>query len=680
MKPEVLSPAGNMDSLVAAVRSGADAVYLGSTEFSARRNAHNFDREELKSAVDYCHIRGVRVYLTLNIMLMDSELNDALALAEYANSVGVDALILQDIGLSRVIKERFPDMEMHASTQMTVHEKSALPFLKSLGFSRVVVSREMSRSEIKDLCSAANELGMEVEVFVHGALCMCVSGQCLLSAVLGSRSGNRGLCAGPCRLPFEAPGGTGYDLSLKDLCLLDEVKDLESIGVSSLKIEGRMKRPEYVSAATFAARQAVDTGTAGEDIMPLLKDVFSRSGFTKGYYESKLGISMFGRRTKDDVVSANDAFSKIHEIYRGERASVPINISATVKQGEKIKVFLSDGKNTVSVSGDIPEKAQKKAVDAVYVGSALSKLGGTPYYAENTDIGIDDGLFVPSSVLNSLRRDAVAELDRARCSVPPRRNAEFDSNITDKDHKVKEIYARFPDPGAIPDNLSGVNAVILPSEFDFPSLPENIIKITDTPRYIQNGEKLIARLKELKKSGVSYALCGNLSGVFAAKAAGLAVIGDTGLNVSNEESAAVLEREGVIGITLSAEMTLKDISKLRTPMKKGIFAYGRLPLMLTRNCPLKNGRKCAQCDKKGYLTDRLGIEFPVRCSGNYSELFNSSPIYLADRLDEIKNTDFLVLSFTDEEKKECEEIIKAYKAGKEAPEKFTRGLYIKGVL
>ena len=327
-KGEILSPVGSWEMLEAAVKSGADAVYLGAKDFSARRNAQNFTNEELKKAVEYCHIRGVKVYLTLNILIKDSELESAFELAKNAYNSGIDGIIVQDLGLAKVLHDYLPELPLHASTQMSVHSISALPILSRLGFTQVVVAREMSLEDLTEFCKEAKKYNITVEVFVHGALCMSVSGQCLLSAYLGSRSGNRGLCAGPCRLPFKADGGTGYDLSLKDLSLLEYIKELYEIGVRSFKIEGRMKRPEYVAAATYACKQALESGKVDCELSNTLQNVFSRSGFTSGYLENKLGKDMFGIRTKEDVISADKAFPLLHELYRKERKSVAVTLKA----------------------------------------------------------------------------------------------------------------------------------------------------------------------------------------------------------------------------------------------------------------------------------------------------------------------------------------------------------------
>ncbi len=429
LKPEVLSPVGSPQSLEAAVRCGADAVYIGAKKFSARRNAENFDINDIKETVCYCHIRGVKVYLALNIMIKQSELQDAFKLAAHVYECGVDAIIISDLGLASLIHECIPDMPLHASTQMTVHSESALPLLKNMGFTRVVVSREMNKKELENFCTEADNLGIEVEMFVHGALCMSVSGQCLLSSVLGARSGNRGLCAGPCRLPFAADGGTGYDLSLKDFCLYDYVNEISNIGVSSLKIEGRMKRPEYIAAATTACRQAVDNGYVKPELLNTLKNVFSRSGFTDGYYKSNLGREMFGIRTKENVIASNETFSYLHTLYRAERQSVPIDVNIDILSGKPITLKIYDGFNTACVSGEIPQCAENKPLEKSAVSDSISKFGNTPYYCDNISVNIDDGLFVPVSALNSLRRSAIEKLNAQR------------SKISVKKYKTPEILS-----------------------------------------------------------------------------------------------------------------------------------------------------------------------------------------------------------------------------------------------
>ena len=681
---EILAPAGNMEMLVAAVRSGADAIYLGSEEFSARRNAQNFSLSELQEAIKYCHIRAVRVYLALNILIKESELEDAYRLAQCAYNMGIDGIIVQDLGLARILHENIPDLKLHASTQMSVLSPAALKPLKQLGICQVVAGREMSKKELAALCEEAKKLDMVVEVFVHGALCMSVSGQCLLSAFLGSRSGNRGLCAGPCRLPFKVEKGTGYDLSLKDLSLLEYLSELYEMGVGSFKIEGRMKRPEYVAAATFACKQALESGFVEEKLSSTLKNVFSRSGFTAGYYEAKLDKDMFGIRTKDDVLSADKAFPYLHEIYRNERQNVPVSVKAQILNGKPISLTLTDNDgNAVTVTGDLPQAAQNKPLTYENALKNLCKFGGTPYYDVGGGLQLDDGLFVPAGELNALRRKACEKLDELRGNILPKPDfSEYKSVKTGvSDPVIPNIVARFENAAQIPENVSDLSAIILPLEEN----PDNVCHlslplIVDIPRAISDEKAILNRLKIFKQKGFVAALCGNLSAISLAKQAGLTAIADTGLNLTNIEALNTAEKLGINSAVLSAELTLEEIKGLYHPIKKGIVAYGHLPLMLFRNCPLKNGKSCSECDKKGVISDRLGMNFPIRCRNGYSEMLNSLPIWLADRSPEIENIDFIVLYFTRETPERVEEVIKAYKNGSSSSEKYTRGLYYRGTI
>ncbi len=678
-KKEILLPVGSKDMLIAAVRSGADAVYLGAKDFSARRNAENFDITELKEAVKYCHIRGVRCYLTLNILIKESELRSAFNLARDAYNLGIDGIIIEDLGLAKILNEKIPDLSLHASTQMSVHSAASLPILKEMGFKRVVVAREMSKTDLSELCKRAKALDMEIEVFVHGALCMCMSGQCQLSAFLGSRSGNRGLCAGPCRLPFKAENGTGYDLSLKDLSLLDYLGELSKMGVSSFKIEGRMKRPEYVAAAGAAARQSLDKGYVDAELNNTLRDVFSRSGFTDGYFTDNLGKEMFGIRTKDDVLSANKAFPKLHEIYRNERKSVGVSVKCIVKENKPLSLTLCDGENTVTAKGDIPQKAQNRAVTPQDVLKNITKFGNTPYYENANEIIVDNGLFVSAGALNELRRKAVEKLDKKRSEIKREKsNAVFENNDFKASEKTPKLVCRFSNETQIPVNLKDIEAVIYPLECNPEKVPQHKNVIIDIPRGIK-AEKLISeRLRCFREKGIKNALCGNLSAVEIAKKEDFNIVADTGLNCFNSLSAKALEKLGAKAVTVSYEMALED--DFESPIQKGIIAYGNVPLMLFKNCPIKNGKACKDCDKKGVLTDRMGTEFPIRCRMGYSEMLNCVPIWMADRQKELKNFDFLTLYFTDETAERVEEVISAFGQASPPDTKHTRGLYYRGTI
>lgn len=678
--PEILSPVGNEEMLCAAVRAGADAVYLGAKDFNARRNADNFGFNQLKDAIDYCHIRGVKVYLTLNILISDGETEKALGLAEEVYNLGIDGVIIADLGLARLLKEHLPLLPLHASTQMTVCHKDSLPLLKEMGFCRVVAAREMSKSELTELCSEAKRLNMEVEVFVHGALCMCLSGQCLLSALLGGRSGNRGLCAGPCRLPFKDGQGNDYVLSLKDLSLLEHFGELAEMGVASLKIEGRMKRYEYVAAATAAFRSMADNAEVNEEIKQCLGDVFSRSGFTDGYFTDNTGKEMFGIRTKEDVTDAKDSYPYLHQLIRRERSSVPVSVFAEIIEGRPVKLTLSDGENSVTVTGDIPEKAVSKPLTKEIAQTQLTKLGSTPYYAEKTEIVLIDKITVRTSSLNELRRTACEKLDGKRCEV---KREKVSVNFTpEKAENIKEdplLWLRLKDLSLLPKDLSKISAVLLPIEadHDLSLLNKGITAVAELPRAGLFGEKLKKRLNKAVETGFTAALVQNLGQLNAVKNAELTPIAGNGLNIFSSYALKTVKTLGADTAVLSTELTKEQINSLVPLTERVLFAYGRLPLMITKNCPCSFGG-CKDCKGDRFITDRKGVSFPVKCRSGFSELFGDRPVWLADRLTEF-NANALLLYFTFEDREEIESVVNAYKNGGKPRGEFTRGMYYRGV-
>ena len=680
--PEVLAPAGNAEMLTSAVRSGADAVYLGLDAFNARRNAQNFTVDSLREAVAFCHVRGVKVYLTLNIIISDKEMPEAIEKTVEAARCGIDGVIVADIGFAKTLHKVLPSLPIHASTQMTVHSPASIKPLKELGFTRVVVSREMSKAELAEFCKEAKEEGIEVEVFVHGALCMCMSGQCLLSAMLGGRSGNRGLCAGPCRLPFLAEGGNGYDLSLKDLSLVPYLNELKNMGIASLKIEGRMKRPEYVAAATTACRQLLESGFVDDNVNFALNKVFSRSGFTDGYYNGKLGADMFGVRTKDDVISADTVFSSLHELYRTDRQSVAIKGEAEIIKGEQITLKVIDGKNTVIKKGALPEVAINRPTDADTVKEKLSKTGGTPYFFKELTVKVDDGLMVRVSDLNSLRREALDTLSDLRAR-PAEIEPDFSCLRQEKamKHSPERIktVCRIDNIAQLTEKVRKADLVLLPIDADLEKVDKTDNLAVFLPRGISNEKHIISRLEAFKGKGITTAFCGTLAATELAKSQGFKTVSDFGFNIYNSASAEYHSSTGAKGVVLSPELLLADAKNISSRTERGIIAYGRLPLMLTRNCPIKNGTTCAECGRKGSLTDRKDTVFPVRCSNGYSELLNSKVIWLADRKAELSGLDFQVLYFTDETPNRVDEVIDAYKNGAKPDCDFTRGLYFRGV-
>lgn len=666
MKLEILAPAGNTEMLKAAVRTGANAVYLGTKNMNARRNAGNFDFDELKEATDYCHSHGVSVYLTANTLIADEEMKTAYETIKVAMECSVDGFIVQDLGLAKMIKEHFPQARLHASTQCSANTPDGFKKLAELGFTRAVIPREMSLEEIKEIRKATD---IELEMFIHGALCMCVSGQCYLSAMLGGRSGNRGLCAQPCRLSFSADNSVSCDLSLKDLSLIKHIGEIKDAGVISLKIEGRMKRPEYVAASVTACKKAILQSYNPADEV-VLKSVFSRSGFTDGYFTG-IRKNMFGTRQKEDVVSAKDVLKDLSHLYDNENPLLPISLDFTCRANQPITLTAKTENKSVTVSSVIPETAINKPMTEGALKSRLSKLGGTQYYLDSIKINLDEGLIVPASEINALRRSAVELMDRQE---EPNVIAKPFSVIGSKQKQNQNPYftARFLNPNAIPDShpFKRIFIPIWSSDEDFIDNRAGV----EIPRGLFGmEEKLKARLEHLRKIGVKNALCSNIGAYKVVEDLGFKAYGDFGLNIFNSECASQFNSP-----ILSFELTLDQANKINKD-DTGIIGYGRLPLMITRNCPIKNNIGCEKCKKNGALTDRKGYKFSVKCS-QYPcvEILNPLPLYLGDRMNEIK-TDFIHFYFTDEKKDEIEQIINLYKNQAKFPDKYTRGLYYRGV-
>ena len=677
MSSEILAPAGSPEMLKASVRAGADAVYFGIGKFNARRNAENFTPENIGEYVEYCHRFNVKTYLTLNTLVSDVEFEKALEIAKVANEVGIDAVLVQDMGLVTLLKKHYPDLPLHASTQMAVHNVSGLEFLSRLGFSRVVLARENSKEEIKAICDRAKQLGVEIEVFVQGALCMCVSGQCLMSASLGGRSGNRGLCAGTCRLPFSVKGGEcEYSLSLKDLSLLEEFEELEKIGVKSFKIEGRMKRPEYAAAAVSAAVSARDNRVELVSKLAILQSVFSRNGFTKAYYNNKLDSEMFGVRSESDIESSRRIYSTIHELYRTEPAKIPIKISFVAKSGENEKLTFSDGTNSVTLKGEIPEIANFSQTVVEQLRVKLSKLGGTGYYAESVDVTLDDGLRVID--INSLKTKAVEQLTKLRVAPPKRRATNFKKEQqTERSKRTPKLVLNVHSKSQIPSDLADIFAVILPMNTDdetIKNLQKSVKFIVKTPPAVFNETVVKTRLDELKKLGVKHILAENIGSIELIKNCELIPVGGATLNCFNS---LAIDGYGLTDGIISREMSYQGLQKLSTSANIGVEIYGRTPMMTVRSCPIKARVGCKNCT--GHITDRRGSELPVMCEDGVTRIYNDRPTWLCDRTDVINLADYCILSFTTETVERVVEVISAYKGRKPADCEFTRGMLINKV-
>lgn len=674
---EVLAPAGGEEQLIAAVRCGADAVYLGAGGFNARRNAENFGGGRLADAVRYAHVRGVKVHVTVNTLVMDSELDELYTTVREIAHAGADAVIVQDLAVNAAFRDMVPALPRHASTQMTVHNLDGAKLAADLGFSRVVLARELTLREIELITARCS---IETEVFIHGALCMCASGQCELSAMLGGRSGNRGLCAQPCRLDFHN-SERGFALSLKDMSHLKYAKALADAGVASFKIEGRMKRPEYVAAAVTAVRAALKGEPYDEES---LRAIFSRSGFTDGYLTGRRDTSMFGTREREDVVATSAVLGKLAALYRAERQSVPVAMDFTLSPAGSA-LTLTDGTDTVTVSGPAPEPAVNRPLDGEAARRSLTKTGGTPYAVERFNARLATGLTLPVSSLNALRREAVERLTEARSQI-----------------KSWEIVgSRVPIPavggnraGALRGRFETLSQVCCTEALEKVILP--LGEVEKHPEAVEKlGDKLVVelpslffdresggisgRLAKISALGVKNVLCENLYAVKAAGELGLTLHGGAGLNVLNSVALEELRRLGLADATVSFELAMSKIAALGGALPRGILAYGYLPLMRFRACPLKKRSGCGSCPGFGELRDRKGTGFKVLCAGReYGTLLNSVPLHIADR--PTPGVDFKTLWFTVETPSEVRAVVEQYQNALPSPGPRTGGLYFRQLL
>ena len=692
---ELLAPAGSMEALRAAVCNGADAVYLGADTFNARINARNFSAADLQEAVVYCHVRGVKVHLTLNTLVLDREMPRAAELIRLAASCGVDAFIVQDLGVVSLCRQLAPDVPIHASTQMSIHSLEGVMEAAALGCSRVVLARELPAEEIAHICKRSP---VEIEVFVHGALCMCYSGQCYLSSVIGRRSGNRGQCAQPCRLPygygrFES---TRYPLSLKDNCLAGELDELRRMGVASIKIEGRMKRPEYVAIVTRAYRTVLNGGKLTPSDLQELETAFSRQGFTDGYFRGQTGSNMFGRRQEGEDTA--DLFASARATYeQGEPQRIGVRFYAMIRRGEPAQLAVEDPDgNLCRTRGPVPEQAVYRSLTPQDLEQQLKKTGGTPYLCTAVRSSLDPDLMLPASAINAMRRDVIAELTAKRGrAAPARLNAYDEPPRYDGIAGEPQLTIAVRTAGQITSRMLSMKPTVLYvplSELaEHPDLPQRVSVETQLaailPRVIWSGElaPVARQLRTVYEMGVRQVLAGNLGQLHIARAAGFAVRGDFGLNIVNSRAMRYLREQGLDSQLLSFELTLPQIRDISKAVPAELLIYGRLPLMLMENCVMKNRTGICACQTGTVrLVDRVGEEFPiVKDPGTCRNvLLNGKKLYLLDKKDALRGMGLwaLRLQFTTENPGEIDKVLMDYQgravfdAGS-----YTRGLYSRGV-
>ena len=690
---ELLAPAGSMEALHAAVQNGANAVYLGCGMFNARQSAKNFTPQTLVEAIKYCHIRGVAVHLTLNTLVSDREMKELCELIRHAAVSGVDAFIVQDLGVVQLCRQIAPHVPIHGSTQMTIHSLSGVQLCAAWGMSRVVLSRELSRDEIAKICAQSP---IEIEVFGHGALCMCYSGQCYLSAAIGGRSGNRGRCAQPCRQSY----GYGrwenkYPLSLKDNCLVQYVKELEALGVASLKLEGRMKRPEYVATVTNVYRRAIDEGRVSELMMEQLMTAFNREGFTDDYYRGQTGPQMFGTR-KDE--KENPAWLKeARATYEGvENPLVDVKFRAVVSSAGSSLAVADEAGNVCTVTGPVPEIARTVQLESAALAQRLAKTGGTPYRCVEVRTQVEPGLVLSASAINSMRRDALNQLTalRGRREQPqtfrPRRFSQVPGP-----KGMPGLSIQITEKAQLTQKLLKLETVMLYVPLHIldkdPDLTAQLLKrgklAAVLPRIIHDDEmpKVRASLMRLQEQGLTDVLVGNLGHLIPVRELGLRIRGDFGLNIYNSGAVDMTRKLEFASTMLSFEMTMPQIRDVTKSTPCELLVYGRMPLMVTENCLFYNRSGECTCNRGSMkLTDKTGAEFPVIKDGDScrSVLLNGKKLSWLDRQEDLQRLGLWAtrLYFTTENAGEVDRVLSSYiHADPFDPGACTRGLYLRGL-
>ena len=687
-KIEILAPVGNEEMLRAAVFSGADAVYLGFSGFNARTSANNFNADTLKDAVSFCHARGVAVHVALNTTVYGGELPALEQAIRAVAASGADAVICQDLAVATLIGKIAPQLPRHGSTQMSVHSLQGALELKELGFTRVVLARELSMPEVEHI---TKHCGIETECFVHGALCMCVSGQCYMSAFLGGRSGNRGSCAGPCRLPFEANAlpegkpGRLHHLSLKDNSVIDKLDKLQALGVASAKIEGRLRTPEYVAAAVSACLAGREGRAYDRD---LLKNAFSRSGFTSGYLDGKIDGTMFGVRSEADAEQTKKTLPMLRELYRRERSRVPVKMKLEIEEGgEKLTVTDADGSKAFAYGDAEPQPARTDPTESLH--RSLAKTGGTPFAVEDQDITVEmDGgpWFIPGGAVNELRREALDALLKKREVLRPWPTTEEHVPAlplrTLPPHRT--LRARFESWEQVPERaLDGIEYFILPiAQADRVPREWRAKTLLELPRVMfgKLEEDTARRIAATQDAGFAGYEVSNIAHLRLCR--GLPMSGSFGLNITNQLAAQFYADNGLGSMLILPEVKDSDISTIAPthngrPVPTGVLVYGHMPLMITRACPLQNIHDCAHCDKTGVLTDRKAKKFPVRCGLGVRTIYNPVPIYMGDKPGAL-TVDYGVAYFTLESREEAAKILEMIRTHAPFEGDFTRGLYFKG--
>lgn len=692
---ELLSPAGSPEAVIAAVQNGADAVYMGLGSFNARRGAKNFNDEEFERAVRYCRIRDCKVYVTMNTLVGDREMESAVKLARRVSELGADAILIQDLGLLSVLRRALPDIPLHASTQMSIHNLAGVEAAAEMGLTRAVLARELSLEQIKFITKNSP---IETEIFVHGALCFCHSGQCYMSSLIGRRSGNRGMCAQPCRMEYTmgARLEDSHPLSLKDNCLVDRLREIEDAGVACVKIEGRMKRPEYTGIVTGIYSKVIKEHRAPTpDELETLENAFSRGGFTQGYFSGDKK-DMFGMRGEPDR-NAERMFSEARREYiDSEQRRVPIKFYAIVNDKEAVKAAAIDGSgNKVVAFGSVPDKAIRQAISAEALSNQLRKTGGTPYYCVDAQSRVQNGLFLPVSTINELRRKLITAMNEKRAAPPKRTSLPIPEPPKGKQpfgdpviiYQVRTAEQLSAELAELHPDYIYVPMQLMDESFDqvrfFTDRGAKAVAVLPRVMTDDQAETMFKMLRRLRERGVDEALVGNVGHIKLARKAGMKIRADFGMNVFNSYSLEMMAKMSFLSATASFELRMAQVRDMAKAVDTELIVYGRLPLMVSDQCIISRSTGSCSCHNPSQLSDRMGSAFPVvREFDHRNVIYNSRKLFMADKMDDVYGAGLwgIRLMFTTEGARECVQVAKRYKGeGDYQPNELTRGLYYRGV-
>ena len=693
---EILSPAGSPEGVIAAVQNGADAIYLDVGGSGARAEAENFTPDEFGRALEYCRIRGVKTYLTLDTLAYDRELPIIAERAKEACRLGIDAIIVQDMGVMMAVRRAVPEVPIHAGARMGAHSIEGVMMLAAMGLKRAAVAHELSRKKIAYICRHSP---IEIEVFVHGSQCMCYSGQCYMSAIVNYRSDNRKSCTEPCRLSYNAVGhSVKHPLSLKDNCLALYLEDLYLLGVTSVKIEGLTKRPEYTAIVTGVYSKAARRGKPPTyDELRTLQETFSRVGFTDGYYADRQNSNMLGISEKSDKDDSVIYTTARKNYLNGEFQRVPVWFVGTVNKGKKVKLAaIDDKKNTAVVYGAVPEPAFHKELTITALQTQLHKTGGTPFLCAGVKGSVEPGLSLPVSAWGDMMRKLLVEILEQRRLLKGRKEGEFTPNDYVPGHneppKLTVSVMRIEQLSKEMAGLSPYIVYIPVMEIyeETPALRDlldnrKINVVAALPRVIHDNErnKVSDMLGRALALGITEALVGNIGHIQFARSHGMDVRGDYGLNVFNSETLLALRNLGLKSVALSFELLLAEIRAMSKPIDTELIIYGRLPLMISETCIAKNSAGACTCDSFSGLEDGQGALFPIVPEfGCRNTLLNSKKLFMADKRRSTASLGLWAerLMFTTENAIECVLVMKRYMGlSSFTPSGYTRGLYYKGV-